>query len=229
MSRQILRISMFMLTAIPANIFTMRSATTKLPISVTNTQFANNSQQPTPKTTVQIPVEQSNQSLAKVVQEQQNQNSSNQSKWYQNKKLKYFTGLGAGAAINISTRELEKKTAQPSNMFPDENIQKEDLKSEQRFLNSDPAEIAAPHLHTLFLKIKERLKITENIQLRIEQVHDNFSLNADATYLPQYNCIIINADYSSWNAFQIIRVLVHELEHVKQIHHYPDSYKLSSL
>lgn len=221
---------------LPANLLSMRSLNVSRPLQGTKQTFSTNSSptQSQTNTTVQIPVESSNQALAKVIDEQkQEQGSSKKSKWYQGK-WKYFTGLGptAGMLGNESSKNSisnKEPIVSNENMLQDELIKKDNYKSDQRFLNSQKAELIAPKLNSTFLKIKKLLGIQEDIHLRINTNTDNFSLNADALFLPQYNCIIINAEYSNWSPFQIIRTLVHELEHVKQIYHYPDSYKLSSL
>lgn len=230
----------------------MRSATLRVPFKNSNNRFASSmftAPQPVSSTftTVQIPIEQSSQTVAKAIKDQQKeqQNKSNNSKWYQ-KKWKSPAMLGTGAATGIIIKKIHPDAAESENEslktefaeLEQENkgqldnakqIQKINLILQARYLNSKDTQTAAPKLHDLFLKIKKDLGITENIELRLEIIDDTTTTTADATYLPQYNCILINSNYNNWDSFQIIRVLVHELEHVKQIYHYPDSYKLSNL
>ena len=98
---------------LPANLLSMRSLNVSKPFQGTTQRFSTNNSSPAqsqPNTTVQIPVESSNQALAKVIDEQkQEQGSSKKSKWYQGK-WKYFTGLGAGAATGIQSQDAYSTT-----------------------------------------------------------------------------------------------------------------------
>lgn len=211
----------------------MRSAQFQIPFKNTKNQFTSRmftNQNPThPSTTVQIPIEQSNASLAKVMQEQQQeQDHSKKSKWYQNKKWEYPGILAAGTATGITVENVH------ADFEPDHEKKAQEMDQinrllQERYLKSEDTQKIAPKLYALFLKIKNDLGITENIELRIEKFQDNSVITADATYLPQYNCILIKEYYTEWNSIDLIRVLAHELEHAKQALHYFGSYKLSSL
>jgi hypothetical protein len=297
-----------LLSSIPTTIAPMRSATFSVPFKNANNRFASTTQnQPlSQKITVQIPIEQSNESLAQVIQDQQqDQSSSNQSKWYQDKKWKYFTGLGTGAATGIALqntnayseiedqqaimqrlrsdkrqqklqeklkelkqaqerlqkefeelkqaqlqKELEELKQEFANLGGDlkrvltsetfENLQKADPKNiipiYQHLINvrknslqtSLDAKTFDPELYALFLKIKKDLGITENIDFRIASFENSGLQGAPAAYSHQFQTIMLMKDYKKIDKNQIIYLLSHELEHVRQYLHYPGSYQIAT-
>ena len=191
---------------LPANLLSMKSLNVSKPFQGTTQRFSTNNSSPAqsqPNTTVQIPVESSNQALAKVIHEQkQEQGSSKKSKWYQGK-WKYFTGLGAGAATGIG-------------LYYAFNIKLSNILSD-KLNNSDDAEILDPELYAVFLKIKKDMGITENIQFRISKPGYLLNNGANAYYNYDFNIIMIDPKfYKNSHPNMIIHTLVHELEHVRQ-------------
>ncbi len=261
---------------LPANLLSMRSLNVSKPLQGAKQPFSTNSSpaQPQSNTTVSIPVESSNQALAKVIDEQkQEQDSSKKSKWYQ-EKWKYFTGLGAGAATGIqsqdaySTTDFEKTSdfnflrnkvkkdklefaklelefeqlfgTKLKDLFTIESYKllisnlPEAIKSVKFFINHGKERIATsydaqtkdPNLYNLFLKIKDDLGITENIQLRIGNYRNAGLQGGFAGYSHPFKTIMISEDYNQIKKELLIFTLAHELGHVQQYFHYPEIYHI---
>ncbi len=85
--------------------------------------------------------------------------------------------------------------------------------------------ITHPELYEVFLKIKKDLGITENIRLYITH-SSNHSWIEDtyAAYIHVSKSILLNDDLLKEHPSEIIFVIAHELEHVRQCHKYPGSY-----
>ncbi len=153
-----------------------------------------------------IPLEQSNKALQRALKEEPKSKKSN---WYQGKKWTYPLAAGLGVLYSY---ESNKKIAKEK---------QENLKY-YWMINSKDAKDHDPEIYKLFLKIKEALGVTENIDLRIS--NNDLGNHSAALYNNTIKTILLNNDYKTWHPIARIQTLAHELGHVKQFHLYPDSY-----
>ncbi len=85
-----------------------------------------------------------------------------------------------------------------------------------------------PEIYKLFLKIKEALGVTENINFRIGTAECIILENNIASYNWNFNTLTLHEDYKNLDPINLIQTIAHELEHMKQFYHYPDSYHIPS-
>ncbi len=159
----------------------------------------------------QIPLEQSNKALQKVLEEEPKSKKSN---WYQGKKWKYSLAAGLGGLYGYKT--YKKVTKENQEKF-----------KHYWMINSKDAKDHDPKIYELFLKIKKDLGITENIDLRIG--NNDRGMHSSATHNNALKTIFLNNNYTTWHPIARIQILAHELGHVKQYHDYPDSYHIPPL
>ncbi len=191
----------------------------------------------------QIPLKQSNNALQRVLEEEEPK--SKKSSWYQGKwKYPLAAGTAAGAAYEMSDltnayaenldQLSENQSSDLNTKFQEikKSIEKEedDLRYNQyltkeirinQMINSKDAKYHDPELYKLFFKIKKDLGIIEDIDLRIG---NSKMMNDGGLYDDQSKTIFLHENYITWQPVIQIKVLAHELGHVKQFHHYPDSY-----